>query len=491
MTIPDGGASDGSGPDGGATGTPPDDTSMRGVAEPASYRDPDSAVFRLDGHVVRGLSDRGAADWDRLHDSAAFASLTDAGLIPRTTPFEGAVPDSPRGAAWTRLIEHEPISTISYPYEWPFAMLRDAASTELEVLRISLDHGLTLKDGTIYNVQFEGTRPVFIDIGSFAVAEGPWPGYRQFCETALFPLLMHAHLGLSHLPLLRGRVDGVPAEQARAVFRGRRAWKRGVFRNVVLQAALQQRLTQSSESMKRDLAKSGANLDIAKATAKNLQKLVGRLEVSKDRSVWSDYRATCTYTSESAAMKRDFVERAAREGAPGRILDIGANDGEYSVLVAPHATHVVACDFDELVVDRLYRRLRVEGPGNVLPLVIDLTDPSPGIGWVNRERAPWQERMRPDLVLALALVHHLSIGANVPLPMVVDWLRSFDARVVVEFVDAADPQSQRLLANKPPGLFDDYTRARFEELLTERFVERRRAEVPGQPRVLYQLDPRP
>jgi hypothetical protein len=461
-----------------------------GAPDPASYRDPDSAVFRLDGHILRGLSERGATDWDRFERSAAFPTLSDACLIPRTTSFRGSTPLSPRGTPWSRVIEHEPISTITYPYEWPFAMLRDAAITELEVLRTALDDGLTLKDGTIYNVQFEGTRPVFIDLGSFAPAEGPWPGYRQFCETALFPLLMHAHLGFSHLPLLRGRIDGVPAEQARTVFRGRRAWKRGVFRNVVLQAALQRRLTQSSESMKRDLAKSGANLDIAKATAKNLQKLVSRLEVSKDRSVWSDYRTTCTYTSESAAMKRAFVEQAARGGTPGRILDIGANDGEYSVLVAPHATQVVACDFDELVVDRLYRRLRAEGPANIVPLVIDLTDPSPGIGWDNRERAPWQQRMRPDLVLALALVHHLSIGANVPLPMVVDWLRHFDSRVVVEFVDADDPQSQRLLANKPPGLFADYTRKRFEELLASRFVERRRAEVPGQPRVLYDLDPR-
>jgi hypothetical protein len=388
------------------------------------------------------------------------------------------------------VLEHEPIPTISYPYEWPFAMLRDAAALELDVLRTALDHGLTLKDGTIYNVQFVGSRPVFIDLGSFTKGDGPWPGYRQLCETALFSLLMHAHLGLSHQAMLRGRIDGVTATDARAVFRGRRSFKKGVFKHVVLQAALQSKVTASSESMKADLAKSGANIDLAKAAAKSLHKLVTALEVSKDRSTWSDYRTTCTYTSESAAFKRDFVEAAARTGAPKRILDLGANDGEYSVLVAPHCEQVVACDFDELVIDRLYRRLKAEGPANILPLVVDLTDPSPGIGWANRERKPWQERMRPDLTLALALIHHLVIGANVPLPMVVDWMRAFDSRLVIEFVDPDDPQSKRLLANKPAGLFEDYTRARFEELVAQRFDVIRTAEVPGQPRKLYELAPK-
>ena len=122
--------------------------------------------------------------------------------------------------------------------------------------------------------------------------------------------------------------------------------------------------------------------------------------------------------------------------------------------------------------------------------MVDLTDPSGGIGWANRERTPWQERMQPDLVLALALIHHLVIGANVPLPMVVDWMRAFDARLVIEFVDPDDPQSKRLLANKPAGLFDDYTRERFEAIVADRFDIARSADVPGQPRKLYELVPK-
>ncbi len=459
-------------------------------AETASFRDPDSSVFRDGDRILRGLSKSGARDWDLLRGSKAFGSLTASGKLVKTTEFAGESPFSPRGTPWERVLEHEAISTISYPYEWPFAMLRDAALLQLEVLSAALEDGLTLKDGTMFNTQFIGTRPVFIDVGSFAKGDGPWHGYRQFCETALFSLLMHAHLGLPHQAMLRGQLNGIPATQARSVFRGRRVFKKGVLKHVVLQTALQDKMTSSSESMKKDLAKSGATIELAKAAAKSLHKLVSKLDASKARSTWSDYRTTCTYTSESAAMKRDFVEVAAKTGTPKRILDLGANDGEYSILVSPHCDQVIACDFDELTVDRLYRRLRAEGPPNVLPLVVDLTDPSPGIGWANQERAPWQQRMKPDLVLALALIHHLSIGANVPLPMVVEWMRGFDSRLVIEFVDPDDPQSQRLLANKPAGLFADYTRERFEELVAIHFDTVRTAEVPGQPRKLYELVPK-
>jgi hypothetical protein len=442
--------------------------------------------------VLRGLSERAAAEWDRLRASSAFAALTDRGALVRTTERDGATGTvSPRGIPWARVLEHERIPVISYPYEWPFAMLRDAAALELEVLREALGDGLTLKDGTIYNVQFTGARPVFIDVGSFTPATGPWPGYRQFCETALFPLLMQAHLGLAPQLLLRGRIDGIDAAQARALFRGRRVFKRGVFKNVVLQAALQAKVTTSSEAMKRELSTSGAGIELARAAAKKLHRLVTRLERRRAHSVWSDYRDTCTYDDAAAAAKRAFVDRAVRRTPPGVVLDLGTNDGAYALLAAAHARAVVACDFDEVVVDALYRKLRAGGPANVLPLVVDLTDPSPALGWANRERASWHERVRPDVVLALALVHHLAIGANVPLPMVVDWLRSFGARVVVEFVDPDDPQSQRLLANKPAGLFVDYTRQNFEVLLARRFTVRERAEQPGQPRVLYELEPGP
>jgi SAM-dependent methyltransferase len=411
---------------------------------------------------------------------------------------QGEAPVSPRGARWARVLEHERIPVVSYPYEWPFAMLRAAAVLHLEVLAAALDEGMSLKDGTAYNVQFVGSRPTFIDVGSFEPSSGPWPGYRQFCQTMLFPLLVQAHLGTPYQPFLRGSVDGLTASDVTGMFSGLRRFRKGVLRNVTLHSVLERKVTTASETVKADLKSSGFSTELAKATTKNLLKLVRGLEVAKrgsagddDHSVWSDYRDTCSYSDADATAKRAFVRAALAEGESRVVLDLGANDGEYSLIAAERAEQVVAVDGDEKVVDLLYRRLRVAGDEKILPLVMNLADPSGGIGWRNRERAPFVDRVRPDVTMALALVHHLSIAANVPLAEVVAWLASFGGRTIVEFPHTDDVQVQRLLANKPAGLFDDYRRDGFEALLAERFLVHRQETLPAGTRTIYLVEPKP
>jgi SAM-dependent methyltransferase len=466
--------------------------------EPGSFRDPDSAVFHQDGRVLRGLSGRAADDWARLSATRFFARMTEGGQIVRTEVHAGEGAASPRGVPWTCVLEHERVPVVSYPYEWPFAMLRAAAVLHLEVLAAALDEGMSLKDGTAYNVQFVGSRPTFIDIGSFEPSSGPWPGYRQFCQTMLFPLLVQAHLGTPYQPFLRGRVDGLSASDVSGMFSGLRRFRKGVLRNVTLHGVLERRVTTASESVKADLRSSGFSTELAKATVRNLLKLVRGLEVEKrgsagddHHSVWSDYRDTCSYSDADATAKRDFVRAALADGECRVVLDLGANDGAYSLIAAERADHVVAVDGDERVVDLLYRRLRAAGDERILPLVMDLTDPSGGIGWRNRERAPFVDRVRPDVTLALALVHHMSIAANVPLAEVVAWLAGFGGRTVVEFPHADDVQVRRLLANKPAGLFDDYRRDGFESLLAERFLVHRQETLPAGTRTIYLVEPKP
>jgi SAM-dependent methyltransferase len=463
--------------------------------DPGSFRDPDSAVFTRQGAVLRGLSARGLADWERLAATDFFGRLTAAGSLVGTTVAgddeAAAAPLSPRGEPWAAVLRHERIPVVSYPYEWPFAMLRDAALCQLDVLAAALDEGLSLKDGTAYNVQFVGTRPTFIDVGSFEAAAGPWPGYRQFCRTMLFPLLVQAHLGVPYQPLLRGSVDGLAPSDVRGMFSGLSLARKGVLRNVVLHSMLEKRFTGSTEQAKSDLRAAGFGTDLAKATTAKLRDLVAGLDVGRKASTWSDYRTTCSYSDADARAKQAFVRAAVAEAAPGLVLDLGTNDGEYALLAAEHAETVVAVDGDQAVVDRLYRRLRAGGRTDVLPLVVDLTDPPGGLGWRNRERGPFAERVRPDVTLALALVHHLAIGANVPLGEVVVWLASWGGRLVVEFVHPEDVQVTRLLANKPPGLFDDYTRATFERMLAEHFAVHRHEVLPGGTRTLYLAEPKP
>lgn len=467
------------------------------TSEPASFRDPDSSVFYSDGKVLRGISERGVPDWDRLQSSSFFPRLMKEGKVVGTKVVGSESGDeeasdilSPRGEPWSVLLEHERVPVVSYPYEWPFAMLREAAGLHLDVLLEALDEGMSMKDGTAYNVQFMGSRPTFVDIGSFELAAGPWPGYRQFCQTMLFPLMLQAHLGVPFQPVLRGSVDGLSASQVTGMFKGMSRFRRGVLRNVTLHGALERRVTSSSEDVKKKLSKAGYNPELIKAAARNLRKLVGRLDVGKRASTWSEYRDTCSYTDADTQAKRDFVGSAVGEVQPSLLLDLGANDGAYSLLAAEHAGYVVAVDGDEAVVDRLYRRLRSDGNEKILPLVVDLVDPSGGLGWRNHERAPFIERIRPDMVLALALVHHLAISANVPLPQVVDWLADFGGRLVVEFVHVDDPMVQRLLSNKPAGLFDDYQQETFEALLQERCHIERFETLPEGTRTLYLVRPR-
>jgi SAM-dependent methyltransferase len=460
--------------------------------EPASFRDPASSVFYSNGRVLRGLSQRGAADWSRLAESEFFPRLVAEHKAVTTTVIErGSLPDDEPWERYEVVLEHERIPFVSYPYEWTFEMLRDAAVLHLEILLAALDGGMTLKDGSAFNVQWRGAAPTFIDIGSFAPGGGPWVGYRQFCQTFLYPLLVEAHLGVPFQRFLLGHLDGLEPGDMRRLFGGRRRFKKGVFRNVYLHSVMQDRVTRSTQSVQQDLKKAGFSTELTKAIATKLLKLVRRLRSKRSGSNWSEYRDTCSYSDVERAAKERFVEDAVRACRPGLVWDLGCNDGAYARLAAAHAGYVVAVDADDVVVDRLYRTLRADGPANVLPLVMNLVDPSPGRGWRNHERRPFTDRGAPDLVLGLALVHHLAIAANVPLPEVVAWLRSFDCPVVVEFVAPEDPMAQRLLANKPPGLHDDYRPDTFEPMLERQFTVEQREALPGGTRTLYLATPRP
>ncbi|MER7459631.1 class I SAM-dependent methyltransferase [Micromonospora sp. NPDC126480] len=460
------------------------DTDLR--AEPASFRDPANRVFHQGTDVLRGLDERAAADWRALAASDFFPVLLDQGKVC------GTVETSPVPQGWAAVLRHERIPFVSHPYEWSHAMLRDAALLHLEILRAALPAGFTTKDGSAYNLQWRGVEPVFIDVGSFTpVRDGePWAGYRQFCQTMLYPLLLGAHLGLDFQPWLRSRVDGVEADQMRRLFTGRRRFLAGVPTHVHLHDAMQRRNARSSTTeVRTQMRAAGYSRDLAVATVRGLQRLVNRLDRPTPASHWIDYQRTCGYTAEDRAVKERFVAAALAAGSTARLaLDLGANDGRYARLAARHADYVVAVEQDPAVVDGLYRALRAEGERRVLPLVMDLADPSPGGGWRGVERAAFAERARADVVLALAVVHHLAIGRNVPLLEVVDWLAGFGApgaRLVVEFVHPEDPMARRLLANKPENLFPDYRRDEFERLLGARCRVVDRLDLPSGTRTLF------
>ena len=469
--------------------------------EPGSFRDPDSRVLVSDEGVFRVLSETGRADWEALASSELFERATaegsligtrvangDAGALASAESVMDVLAEPPAA-----VLRHDRIPFVSYPYEWTFGMLRDAALLELDLLLAGLDEGLILKDATPYNVQFEGAAPVFIDIGSFErLREGePWAGYRQFCVQALYPLMVQAHRDIAFQPLLRGRLEGIPPAEAARMLPGRHRLHRGVLTHVVLHARLERRYERSAgDQVRGELRKARFGTELIRANARKLRKLVSRLEWKPGASAWASYRANTSYSDDDARRKSEFVREAVGRVAPALTWDLGANDGAHSRIAAEAGSYVLALDSDHATVEALYRSLRESGEARILPMVADLADPSPGLGWRGRERRPLTERGRPDLVLCLALVHHLSIAANVPLAEVVGWLASLGAPVVVEFPAREDPMVRRLLAAKREGAHPDYERGRFERLLDERFAVRRREALESGTRHMYELEPR-
>jgi hypothetical protein len=455
--------------------------------EPGSFRDWDSRVFYDDGRILRALSEEGMRDWLALSESTLFAEAVAEGKLVATSRV-----DETTVAGAAAVLEHERIPFVSYPYEWTFAMLRDAALLQLELLRRALDEDLILKDSSSYNVQWRGARPVFIDVGSFErLREGePWAGYRQFCMLYLNPLLLQAYKGVDFRPWLRGSLAGITPVEARKLLSFRDLFRRGVLTNVSLHARLERKHEGSSRDVKTELRRAGFRKELIVANVRRLEKLVRRLEWNPGSSAWSGYEATTSYDEADAARKEAFVREVVHSRKWGLVWDIGCNEGRHTRIAAENARYVVALDGDSAVVDRLYGSLAGEGATSILPLVADVTDPSPALGWHGLERQTLDARGRPELTLGLALLHHVAIGGNVPVPEFLSWLAELETALVIEFPTRDDPRVATLLKRKKAGAHPDYDRAPFERALGERFTIERTEELAGGTRILYYALPR-
>jgi hypothetical protein len=460
-----------------------------------SFRDPLSRVASDGDRVVRLLAGRGVDDARAALASPGVAELVADGAVVASRELEGAEAAAVLGdGPYTAALEHPRLPFISYPYEWSFAMLRDAALLTLRILRRTLADGITLKDATPYNVQFVGSRPTFIDVGSFErrAESDPWFGYAQFASLHLYPLMLQSYTGAAFQPWLRGSLEGIAPTDIDGILRGARLRRRrGRLVHVRLAAAAAKRASERSEDVETEAKRARFSGRVLDNTWRNLERLVRRLEWGAARSTWSAYGTRDHYAEPDLAAKDAFV-RAAVEARPRRLVyDLGANDGRFARIAAEHAPHVVAADADVLVVDRLYRTLRSEGDERIQPLALDLADPSPGLGFGGGERSSFARRGRPDLVLYLAVVHHLAITRTVPLAMQLDELAALGAEVVFELPTEDDPKVRTLLLAKRRGLFDDYRADVADRLIGERFDVAHRETLASGTRILYHLTPKP
>ncbi len=456
--------------------------------EPGSFRDPESRVFYAGDDVFRALSPDGLSDFEALQATG----LLDDERVVRTERSDGvpAVRDLlvHEPAA---VLRHERIPFVSYPYEWTFSMLKDAALLQLDLLLDALGHDMVIKDSTPYNVQFKGARPTFVDVGSFErLREGePWVGYRQFCMLYLYPLLLQSVKDVPFQPWLRGSIDGITPSQMRALMSFRDRFRKGMFTNVFLHARLEARYSGKPEQVKQEVRRVFKK-ELLVANVRKMRKLVQRLDWSPPDGVWTAYGERNSYTDDDARRKDDFVREVSKSREWKLVWDIGANNGRYSRIAAEGAKTVVAVDADQGPVELLYRDLREEGNEQILPLTMNLADPSPGLGWRGLERKAMPERGKPDLVLALALVHHVAISANVPVREFIDWLASLGSALVIEFPTREDPMVKQLLAPKRDGLHPDYELDFFERTLKDAFEVERSERLESGTRVLYFARPK-
>jgi hypothetical protein len=468
--------------------TPPADASTQAGLEPGSFRDPESRVFYAGDEVYRALSPGGLGDFEALRASGL---LDDERIVRTEVVQDGAVDRALLVHEPAGVLRHERIPFVSYPYEWTFSMLKDAALLQLDLLLASLEHDLVLKDSTPYNVQFKGSRPVFVDVGSFErLREGePWVGYRQFCMLYLYPLVLQATKGVPFHPWLRGAIDGITPTQMRGLLSFRDRFRRGMFTNVFLHARLEARYADRPDQVRREV-KRVFKKELFVANVRKMRKLVERLSWDPPRGVWTAYGERNSYTDSDARRKDEFVRQVATTQPWNLVWDIGANNGRYSRIAAEGAKTVVAVDADQGPVELLYRDLRRESHEQILTLAMNLADPSPGLGWRGLERRSLPDRGKPDLVLALALIHHVAISANVPVREFVDWLASLDSALVIEFPTREDPMVKKLLAPKREGLHPDYELDYFERTLKEAFELERSERLESGTRVLYFARPK-
>lgn len=459
---------------------------LSAAVEPGSFRDRHGRVFYDGDAVLRGVSQPALDDWEMLEAAPFFQRLHGEGKIVRTRRVEREAVDPALRGEWAGFLEHERIPFVSYPYEWSFGMLKDAALLQLELLDGALEADMILKDASAFNVQWRGASPVFIDTPSFQrLSPGePWSGYRQFCQMFLYPLFLQAYKDVAFQPWLRGSIDGIPVEDCARLMSARDLLRRGVLTHVVLQARMQASYAQTRQDVRRELKSAGFRKELIAANARRLTGLVERLSWRQARSAWSHYAAEHSYTDADHARKAAFVREVVHERPRRLVWDLGCNTGTFSRIAAENAAYVVAMDADHLAVERLYQSLKAEGVTTILPLVNNLADPSPALGWRLLERKSLPERGRPDLTLVLALIHHIVIGANIPLPEFIAWLSGLGTDLVIEFVTREDPMVQTLLRNKEDQ-YDDYQLEVFEASLERSFSIVRREPLGSGTRILY------
>lgn len=454
-----------------------------------SYRDRKGYVFASGDRILRSVAGAASEVQREFLGSNVFEKLVgDSRLIG--TEITGDDPTTLGVQNAALLLEHERVPFISYPYEWPFAALRTAALLHLDLHLELLEHDFTLSDASAYNIQFRGPEPVFIDVLSVErYVDGTyWNGHRQFCDQFLNPLLLSAKLGVPYNALYRGRLEGISAAELAPMLRARHKLSPQTLLNVVLPARFESAARRGRVDARAVRARRPLPRSSLQGMLRGLRRWIERLSLPSRQTDWTSYATDNTYGEAERTAKRDFVARAVAATTPGTVLDLGCNTGDYAAIaLEAGAGSVIGAEADPATAHLAFRRAQEEKL-RFLPIVQDAANPSPSQGWREAERPAFTDRLGADFLLALAVVHHLAIGRNIPLNEAVQWMVGLAPSGVIEFVQKEDATVRKMLSLRE-DIFDDYTEDDFRGHLTAnaRIVEERRVSEEG--RILFWYEP--
>jgi ribosomal protein L11 methylase PrmA len=453
-----------------------------------SFRDPCCFVFGGDdGQIYRQVNQQGREDFDHLMQSGLYDQLVKKQCL---IPHRDVEIPAPKPKIAYRVIQPEQIPFISYPYEWCFQQLKDAALLTLKIQRTALRYKLSLKDASAYNIQFYQGKPIWIDTLSFETYhEGePWTAYRQFCQHFLAPLALTAYSKIHLLHLLREHLDGLPLELTSALLPYSSRLNPSISMHIHLHARVKQKYSHQAldrQSVDRRKMSQTGMLGLIDS----LEGCVEKLKWEPAESTWSDYYEDIHYSTAAMESKTRLVQEYLEIIQPKTVWDLGANTGYFSRLAAQMKALTMAMDSDPLAVELNYRECKKSREANLLPVVMDLTNPSPAIGWENQERSSLMERAPADAVMALALFHHLAIGNNLSFDQLAGFLSKLGKWLMIEFIPTGDPQIRKMLAFRK-DIFPDYQINSFERAFSDFFSIQRSDSLVESQRVLYLMEAR-
>ena len=449
----------------------------------ASFRDPSGFLFVEGGILYRQVNRVYAGNYDHLMESGLYDKLVKAGLlIPHQEVEQAQVGED----VVYKILQPKVAPFISYPYEWSYSQYKDAALATLSIQKRALKLGMSLKDASAYNIQFIDGKPTLIDTLSFEVYQDgqPWVAYKQFCQHFLAPLALMSKVDVRLSQLMREYIDGIPLDLTSKLLPVATRLNFGLLTHIHLHSGAQKRYADAD--LEQEKARGGMSKQAMQGLIESLLSVVKKLEWKPGGTEWGSYYDITNYSETAFSHKKEVIKEWVERVKPGMVLDLGANNGEFSRIASTVGISTVSSDIDPTAVEQNYRRMRKEKEKNFLPLLLDLTNPSPALGWANRERDSFAKRGPVDMVFALALVHHLAISNNVPLSKVAEFFAELGEWLVIEFVPKSDSQVQKLLRSRE-DIFDKYSKEKFEHAFGFFYTIQASMPVKDSQRTLYLL----